>query len=516
MDYVFEGNNHVIDGSGGAGLFKIVNSTVTLKNLVVKNCNASAIILDNSILNTINVTFENNKVLSGAGAILAKQSTFTSTEDKFIDNSGSYGSILLVKSEFYGLNDLFTSKVPVDWAMIYGLTSDISISNTVFANTTSRYATAIYNDYKTTVKKSKFINLQANLTGGAIVIKGDNEFELKTQTVIQDCEFINASSAKNGGALYLDIAGSNDMPGEVLINGSKFVNCRSMFGGALLQLGGTLDIIYSSFENNFAWISGGAVYTSNTSTFVGVSNFTNNTAFVSEGGALFIDYGSIECKYDDFIKNNASNGGAIYIFDSFYLIQNCDFEDNGEAIYSCYDNKGSYQKNNKFGKDKVIIDQEFLPTYVYFEGKQIVLNPLKIEGSPNDSYFNLAKQGLVTPVRNQGSMGACWAFGITGAFESAFLIATNISLDISENNIQNLGLRYSRYGDVRMVEAGTYLTAVGYFLGWLGAVSAENDEYDELGKISSVIFDQDAYHMLNAIFVNTLSPYDLKEALTKY
>ncbi len=516
LNYVINGNNYVIDGSNSAGLFRIVNSTVTLKNLVIRNCNSSAIILDNALLTTINVTFEKNHDLDRGGAIFAKQSTIVSNGDKFIDNNAKLGSsILLVRSEFDAQNDLFVSNVPVNWAMIYGADSAISIRNSVFENTTSRYATAIYNDYITIIKKSKFINLHANLTGGAIAIKGDNQFN-KSTTIIENCEFINTTSAKNGGALYLDIAGVRDIPGGVLINGSKFIDCNSMFGGAIVQLGGNLNIIYSNFENNFAWISGGAVYAANTTTYVGGSNFTNNTAFVSQGGALFIDFSAIESEKNSFIKNNASNGGAIYIYDSLYAIYNCDFADNGEAIYASYDNKGSYQKNNKFGKDKVALNQNYLPTYVSFEGKKIILNPLEIKGSPTDSYFNLAKQGLVTPVKNQGNMGACWAFGITGALESAFLIATNITLDISENNVQNLGLRYSRYGDVSSAEGGNYLTGLGYFLGWLGAVSTVNDEYDELGKLSPAIFDKDAYHILDAFFINVTNSSSVKNALTTY
>ena len=516
VNYVFEGNNHIIDGSGSARLFTIVNSNVTLKNLVIRNCNNSAIVLDNSIFKTVNVTFENNKDLSAGGAIYAYQSTLESNGDKFIDNSANYGSsIKLLNSIFNGQDDLFVSNVPVYWAMLHGSTSEISLVNTVFANTTSRYATAIYNDYMTVVKKSKFINLAANRTAGAIAVKGDNSFNKSTVTLIQDCDFIKVSSANNGGALYLDIAGSNYLTGGVLVNGSKFVDCTSMFGGAVLQLGGTLNIIYSTFENNFASATGGAVYTSNTTTYVGACNFTNNTA-LRDGGALFVDYGSLESELNNFIKNNASCGGAIYLYDTLYTIVKCDFIDNDEAIHSFYDNKGSYQKNNNFRKDKVIIDQTLFETYVYYEGNKIILNPLAIEGSSSDSYFNLAKQGLVTPVKNQGAMGSCWAFGIAGAFESAFLIATNISLDVSENNIQDLGLRYSRYGNPENIESGDYLGGLGYFLGWLGAVSTENDQYDELGKISSIIFDENAYHVADAIFVNTSSQSALKDALTKY
>ena len=150
LHYVIEGNDHVIDGSGSAGLFTIVNSKVTLKNIVIKNCNSTAIIALNSTLETINVTFEKNNNSNVAGAVYAKESTFISNGDKFIDNFAPDGSsIFLVDSIFDGKNNLFVNNIPANWALMYGVDSSISIENAVFANTTSRYATAIYNNYKT-------------------------------------------------------------------------------------------------------------------------------------------------------------------------------------------------------------------------------------------------------------------------------------------------------------------------------------------------------------------------------
>ncbi len=46
--------------------------------------------------------------------------------------------------------------------------------------------------------------------------------------------------------------------------------------------------------------------------------------------------------------------------------------------------------------------------------------------------FDWRSQGKVTPIRNQGACGGCWAFGTVGAMELALLIEENKSVDLSE------------------------------------------------------------------------------------
>ena len=73
-------------------------------------------------------------------------------------------------------------------------------------------------------------------------------------------------------------------------------------------------------------------------------------------------------------------------------------------------------------------------------GEIIEYNPMILDESlVNSSYLNLVEYGIVSPVKDQGQNGACWAFGTVAALESAFLKATNgkLTLDISENNLQN-------------------------------------------------------------------------------
>jgi C1A family cysteine protease len=49
--------------------------------------------------------------------------------------------------------------------------------------------------------------------------------------------------------------------------------------------------------------------------------------------------------------------------------------------------------------------------------------------------FDWRTRGMVTPVKNQGSCGTCWAFGTLASFESRVLVQDNPAYDFSEQNL---------------------------------------------------------------------------------
>ncbi|WP_269851801.1 C1 family peptidase [Methanosarcina horonobensis] len=63
---------------------------------------------------------------------------------------------------------------------------------------------------------------------------------------------------------------------------------------------------------------------------------------------------------------------------------------------------------------------------------------LRASGSELPSTYDLRTEGRVTPVKNQGQTGSCWAFSSIASLESYILGTEGESRDFSENNMKNL------------------------------------------------------------------------------
>ncbi|RAP49508.1 MAG: hypothetical protein BZ138_07575, partial [Methanosphaera sp. rholeuAM270] len=239
-----------------------------------------------------------------------------------------------------------------------------------------------------------------------------------------------------------------------------------------------------------------------------------------QGGAIYFDYGTLTVSNSTFLNSTANEGEAIFANDANYSISDSYFKN---SIYTCFDGEITELNNNVFVDEQNNTFND-TPYYLYYEGEGLKLDidPYIIgEGNLSSEYFNLADYGLISPVKDQGDNGACWTFATAGALESALLRATNkkVLWDVSENNIQNIGLRYSFVGDKTSYEGGTLQLGMSYLLSWLGITSADNDVYDELGKISPIIDNGSkcyVYETVSLPLYNDTNISTYKEALIKY
>ena len=523
-NFILNGNGHTIDGKNQSRIFNITGNNITLNNLILINANADkgGAIYANAALTLNNVTFIDNYAKTEGGAIgLYGNATLNCDNSHFIDNYAEAGSSIFVKKGVINLyNSDMTSKVFNKYSQIVALVnSTIYIENSTFTNITSTYSPAVYaRTSKTSIINSRFINLKSNITAGAIGIR------LGGVVYIKNCEFINTTSSKNAGAVYADIGGEGE-GGNMTMLDCLFRDTYSDFGGAFLQLGGDLFLNNTEFINTHATYNGGSVYLSYVNSVINNCTFDSNSVddiegYPTYGGALFLDMGTYNINDSKFFNNNASAGSAIYAYDSSYNIKNSIFENNTNPIYTVFDNESNIDKSNIFINDNNIsTNNTFYATIMTGEGMQLTLLNNTINVTTLPSKFDLRDWGWVSPVRDQGWMGSCWTFGITGTLESALLKNAGITTDFSENNMQNTMIKYSIYGSAEAAEGGFNTMGTGYLLSWLGAFALDKDEYDEMGKISPLITTPQDIHVQDVMFTpNTEVPNgtQLKLAILKY
>ncbi|HTY92080.1 MAG TPA: lectin like domain-containing protein [Methanocella sp.] len=95
------------------------------------------------------------------------------------------------------------------------------------------------------------------------------------------------------------------------------------------------------------------------------------------------------------------------------------------------------------------------------------------------SKYDLRALGKVTPVRDQGSSGCCWAFSTYGSLESTILAAGGKAMDFSENNLKN-----THGFDWGPNSGGNDMMSTAYLARWSGPVNESLDPYNPASTTS--------------------------------
>lgn len=360
----------------------------------------------------------------------------------------------------------------------------VNIDNCTFENNYAEYGGAIFMDYgELNVVNSRFINNSAYNYGGAIA----GEYGAKIS--INNTVFINDNSISDaGGAIYLKESSLD-------ANKISFENCSATFGAGITALNSDLTLYKITGENN-------------TASF--------------EGGVIYQMYGNISILQSTFIKNNAKNGGALFLDNlTESLVASNLFRQNtaasGGAIYSIMCPKLTFKNEQKSDTDTIYESDVYDFTSIGRGNYTIYINNDTFNGEL-PSYYNLKDHGYVSSVKNQMYGGNCWAFSALASLESCILKASGKELDLSEENMKNLIELYSDYGWSMDTNDGGYTgMGIGYLTGWLGPINDINDTYDDYSVLSP-LYDS-LMHVQNILFLkrNNVTDNDaIKKAIMKY
>ena len=283
-----------------------------------------------------NTTFTKNSATGNGGAIYNDGTLKEIKNVEFVQNTTeTKGGALYNKGTIDSVTNVLFSenKAGERGGAIYNEGTISSISNTTFdGNSATYYGGAVENAGTLNVKNSIFSNNKVNgqsdaatpVFGGAILNQG---------TLTVDNSSFSGNQAYNEVTSDDDIKTLNGVGGaianasekDLTITNSSFTNNKAAISAGAISNGGNAKISGTSFRSNNAGIMGGAISNAGTeekqaTLNISESTFEANTA--EYGGAVTNDtYGKIEKLSADFSNNSATKaGGAVYNLGSIKAI----------------------------------------------------------------------------------------------------------------------------------------------------------------------------------------------------
>ena len=520
------------------GVLYSTRSNVTVVNSSLANNTAfsgSAIYASNSNLIVDSSSYLGNNA-SFAGAIFNYQSNITCVNSNFTNNSAKYygGAILhLSKGKSIINNTKLDSNNARYGGSIYIMQADLNIYHSVFENNNAEIASCVYT-YNNSIIINNSCLVDNNKDNSLLSILYPKEYNLdENWWGVNNPDFFRLTGGYIPDTWVLMTFNNQTSTEDNQINLNVSVN-RLSGSGLLKEAIPTRKVIFTSQQGQFneeimnittsitnTYYGNSTIYAridnqlvelnSKITPVILINNYTTNETNVNLTITANKD---LTGNFNLTINNYTTKLTAKQKTRLYYPISDLM---PGEYIINL-----TYSGNTKYNKTSTV-------SYLYIQSKEYTQNetitPIFIKNSINSSEqlpskYNLLDYDLLTPVKSQGSSGSCVSFATIGVIESALKKLTNISYDLSENNVKNMFKRYSILGlsTLEPNDGGYDMEPVGYMASGYGPVLEIMDEYGTQSHISNIF--EPLYQIQNVYFIparkNFTDNDKIKKAIMDY
>ena len=521
-----------------------------------------SISLKNSRLVVNGSSFHNSMAKRKGGAIYALNSDVFISMCDFAMDTAYYGGIIYCEKSVVNLDKW--SNYRYSYAHSFGggiasLYSDINIDSCYFSNLFSLTDAggAIYNFRGNLNIVDSYVGETSAKFGGAIA-------NLDGNLTVNSSDLYYNEAEDAGGVIY-------NMYGNMIFENNTFYKSHSFIGSVISsEFSDSLSFINNIFANSTSIESNspciainkydnitleGNHFEDSYSFCAEATGYLNGKKFTVRSNVLTYIFSNTGIYYDDYeiapFDGDFSNLG-LKIYDNINshdstFFRNYDSLINITVDFSnlCHDDWNDiffkvycYNSNGDVLFDDVIYDSDVSgqDRFDFIDNFKIYIvnsydnfithtaNIPLINSSSSDlnyipSFYDSRDYGYITPVKDQGEGGNCWAFAGIATLEACIKKITNITYDFSEENVKNIMAEFSRLGlNIDPNEGGYDTMFMAYLTNWYGPTLEVYDNYDDLSAISSVYDSK--FHVHNIYFLpprdNDLDNMYYKQAIMDY